>query len=346
MATNVKQHPERHDDNDHGCKDCDEKDNATQKSINVLRREYCNKLYEAAGEVRKAEKTYEGEFKLYGRKKCMFLWTEENYRRYRNTEICIGTELNQSNDLIKENVGNYVKWGNELSASLKSIFKSVKDVKAKMKDLRDAACRLEDCMNDNCNCTQMIILTGKAPEGCKDDTKQEGPKEPKNECKEAGQYLKDIVCMAKALVFDINSIFKSSSEIIGIQVFSNIGTLEPLQKTFSDRAKEIDKLLLDTMKARESDLKKIQEELIKSVQETTKASSVRYGKRSDFEGSLRTVDYICCPDCDCVADTDNVCEPRLKDCECKICDICEDVQKTFCSDGCEEPEKEEKAEAH
>ncbi|HEX7017158.1 MAG TPA: hypothetical protein VF191_16730, partial [Cyclobacteriaceae bacterium] len=226
MATNVKQ-TDKHEDKDQGCKDCEEKDNATQKSINVLRRDYCNKLYESAGEVRKAEKSYDGQFKLFGRKKCMFLWTEENYRRYRNTELCIGTELIQSNDLIKESVGNYIKWGNDLSTSLKNIFKSVKEVKAKMKDLRDAACKLEDCMNDNCNCTQMIILTGKAPEGCKDDTRQEGPREPRSECKEAGQYLKDIVCMAKALVFDINSIFKASSEIIGIQVFSNIGTLEP-----------------------------------------------------------------------------------------------------------------------
>lgn len=343
MATNVKQSSEKHEDNDRGCKDCEEKDNATQKSINTLRSEYCNKLYEAAGEVRKAEKTYDGQFKLYERKKCMFLWTEGNYRRYRNTEICIGTELMQSNDLIKENVSNYVRWGTELSTSLKNIFKSVKDVKAKMKDLQDAACKLEGCMNDSCNCTQMIILTGVVPKGCKEEHRQEEGKKPKAECEHAGQYLNDIVCMSRALVFDVDSIFKSSSEIIGIQIFSNIGTLEPLQKTFSDRSKEIDKLLLETMKTRESDLKKIQEDLVKSVQETTKASSGRYSKRSDFEGSRRTIEYLCCPDCNCVEESEDPCKARLKKCECKICDICDDVQKTFCDEGCEEREQ---AEAH
>src|SRR4249920_2706873 len=86
------------------CNNCEENDTATQKSISTARKVYCDDLYSTAGEVSKYETSYTGLTTLYERKKCMFVWTEDNYRRYRNTEICVGTELLQSNDLIKENV--------------------------------------------------------------------------------------------------------------------------------------------------------------------------------------------------------------------------------------------------
>ena len=112
---------------------CEENDTATQKTISAERAKYCDELYSVSGEVVKCETNYNGQMTLYEVKKCLFTWTEDNYRRYRNTEICVGTELLQSNDLIKENVSNYIKWSNDLSAKNKNIFKSFKDVKTKLK---------------------------------------------------------------------------------------------------------------------------------------------------------------------------------------------------------------------
>lgn len=309
---------------------CEENDSVTQKSINTERRKYCDHLYAAAGEVSKWEKSNEGQLNLLERKTCMFNWTEDNYQRYRNTEIRVGTELMQSIDMIKENISHYIKWSNDLSTSLKNIFKAVKEAKLRMNDLRESACKLENCKNDSCNCTQVMVLTGKVPENCKGESRPIQKDRPR-ECENADELLSDLLCMPKALGFDIDSIFKSSSEAIGIQVFSNIGTLDPLQKTLSDRSKVFENHLQMTMKTRETDLKKMQEELVKAVQETTKATAGMYNKRSDFEGILKTVEYICCPECGCVR-TDKICDPRLHDCECDICDICDDVKKTFCRD--------------
>ncbi len=312
-----------------GQNNCEENDTATQKTIHAERQKYCDNLFTTAGEVGKWEKSNEGQLNLFERKKCQFIWTEGNYQRYRNTEIRIGTELIQSNNLIQENVTNYIKWGNELSMNLKNIFKAVKDAKTKMNDLREAACKLENCKNDSCNCTQLMVLTGKVPENCKGESRPTQKERPK-ECEHVDKLLDELICMPKALSFDIDSIFKSSSEVVGIQVFSNIGTLDPLQKTLADRSKTFEGHLQTTMKSRGDDLKKMQDELVKSVQESTKATVALYNKRSDFEGLLKTVEYICCPKCDCVK-TDNCCDPRLHQCECEICDICDDVQKTFCS---------------
>jgi len=320
---NIRQHS-----ND--CTNCEENDTATQKSINAERTKYCGELYTTAGEVSKWETSYTGQTTLYERKKCMFVWTEDNYRRYRNTEICVGTELLQSNDLIKENVTNYIKWGTDLSTGLKNIFKAIKDVKTKIGDLRDAANKLEGCANDICNCTQMTILTGEVPENCVDKPKQSQDKRP-DECSDVKDVLDSLICMPKALKFDADSLFQSSSDVIGIQVFSNLGTLEPLQKTLSDESKAFEKHIQETMKARESDLKKTQEDLVKAVQETTKSAAGLYNKRSDFEGLMCTTKFICCPGCDCVAEDDN-CKPRLEKCKESICDICDEVKETFCAE--------------
>ena len=324
----------KHRDRDDDCGDnCEESNTPTQKSINIERKKYCDELYTTAGEVIKWETSYTGQSTLYERKKCLFVWTEDNYRRYRNTEICVGTELLQSNELIKENVSNYVKWGNDLSAALKNIFKAIKDAKAKMSDLREAADKLENCKNDSCNCTQITILTGEVPKNCegKDQPTYERPKE----CETSKDDLNDLICMPKALGFDADYLFKASSDVIGIQVFSNIGTLDPLQKTLSEDSKAFEKHILETMKAREAGLKKLQEELVKAVQETTKSAAGLYNKRNDFEGLMCTTKFICCPKCGCVVD-EGKCEPRLEKCKKEICDICEEVKETFCE--CESEE--------
>lgn len=309
--------------------DCVENDSATQRSINTKRRKYCDKLYEAAGEVSKGEQSSEGQISQYENKKCMFLWTEDNYQRYRNTQIRVGTELLQSTELISENISNYISWGTELSTNLKNISKKVKEAKTKMSDLREAACKLENCKDDSCNCSQLIALTGEVPDNCKGESKRKPKKDRPDECDDVSELLDNLICMPKALSFDIDSIFKSASEVVGIQVFSNIGTLDPLQKTLSDHSKNFVGHIQETANTREGDLKKARDELIKCVQESTKATVNLYNDRSDFEGALNTLDYLCCPNCDCV-DEDCICDPRLHDCECEICDICEDVKTTFC----------------
>ncbi|HRQ49981.1 MAG TPA: hypothetical protein PLR74_05570 [Agriterribacter sp.] len=325
ISSSKKNYRQQHDD----CGNCEENDTATQQSISTERKKYCNELYTAAGEISRYETGYYGQSNLYEQKKCMFVWTEDNYRRYRNTEICVGAELLQSCDLIKENVGNYIKWGNDLSASLKNIFKSIKDVKMKLGDLRTAAGKLEDCKNDSCHCTQMTILTGEQQKNC--DTKPSQDNRP-DECNDAKEVLDDLICMPKALGFDADYIFNASSDVIGIQVFSNLGTLDPLQKTLADDAKAFEKHIQDIMKLRESALKKTQEDLVKAVQETTRSAAGLYNKRSDFEGLMCTTKFICCPACNCVTEEDN-CKPRLEKCKEDICAICNDVQETFCDDG-------------
>jgi hypothetical protein len=325
--------PRPQDDDD--CK-CAEKDNPTQKSINSERKKICDALYTSAGNTSKLEKRFEGENLVYEDKKCLFKKTEGNYQRFRNLEICVGTELLQTNESVKANVGAYNKLNKDLSSILKGIAKSIKDVKSKFADLKDAACKLESCTNDSCNTAQRKALTGSSP-GCKG--------EPIEACVDAEKILTELICKPKGLAQDIDSVFKSSYDVVGIQVFSNIESLEPLQKSLEEQAKLFEKHIGDTLKSRELDMKKIQEDLVKSVQEITKAAMERNHERSNYEGYKDAADFVCCPDCECIDkckkdkedcgnDMKKMCDqlgkPSLNCCEDEICDICEDVQKSFC----------------
>lgn len=331
---------------DTGCQDCNDKDNATQKSINTERQVICSLLYDTEGNVEQQQTKYDGEYDVFKEKKCMFLHTEENYRRYRNLEICVGTELLQTNDSIKTNVVGLSKLNTDLNKVLTDITKQIKDAKSKFADLKLASCKLDDSITDKCNAAQWKALTGKTSEPCTED-----PKTLTGACANAESEINDLICFPKGLGKDIDYVFQSSADVTGIQMFSNIDTLGPLQQTLSDKSNTFEKLISDTMKTRKGELDKLQDDLVLSVKSITQSAMDRNSMRSDFEGYYDTTEFLCCPSCDCViSNPDNKdgsgkdnclddCNPRLQKCETNICDICKDVQTTFCCDTPGNPDK-------
>jgi hypothetical protein len=319
----TKEYPPKKDD----CK-CKENDTATQKLINTERKTYCDLLDTAAADVYKWEENYWGLEELEQKKRCLFIWTEYNYETFRNLEITTGTSLIQFNESIKESTTGFLKSNKALADALKDVVKKAKDLRDKIYALRDAACDLKHCTDEACNAAQWGILTGDWSK-CKTEMK-DPPKRPP-ECDNMKDKFEKLFCIPKYLAGDVESVYKGSADVVGIQVFSNIGTLEGLQKTLYDAAKAFDKHLQDTVKKDQDDVKKTQEDFVKTVQDFAKSKATLYSKRSVFVGAFDTAEFFCCPCCDCV--TGKVCEERLHDCKEKICDICEEVKETFC--GCD-----------
>lgn len=328
---------QRSQSDDKGCKDCGQ-DLPTQKVINLGRIPVCDGLYEAKAELSKQEKKFDGENTVYNDRKCLFKYTEENYRRYRNLDMAVGTELSKTNEAVKDNVTRYKDWNKKLADTLKNIAKGVKDAKGKFSDLKKAACDLDSCIKDSCNAAQRKALTGKVSGECKDE-------DPIDACKDAGTILGDLVCMPKALNSDIDSVFKAAHDVVGIQVFTNIDTLEPMQKSLDEKAKSFRTHISGIVKTRETDIKSLQEDLVKSVEEITKAAMNRNNARANFEAYYDAANYLCCPKCHCLKQPDdNNCEPRLKDSEKCICDICGEVKEAFCcKDKTDSENKQEEA---
>lgn len=184
-----KQHPKP--DDDKGCNDCKDKDNATQVSITANRNELCSLLHSSLGGVTKAETKFDGENEIYKEKKCIFLNTEKSYRRYRNFEITVGTELLQTNVSLKAGITQIKDWNKTLSTTLTTINKQVKDLKVKFLELKEAAGKLDNSYNDKCNITQRKSLTGKVPENCPE------PLPLIDACKDAEIQIEDLICRPK-----------------------------------------------------------------------------------------------------------------------------------------------------
>jgi hypothetical protein len=302
------------------------------KTINKFRDDYCKEMYVLMGETRQLEIRRKKLVDLTGKKNCWVVWTERNYQIHRNLELLMGTELAQTNDSIKESVKVYQNSNKALADALKKLVGTVKDIRNKTKEFRDAACKLEACKEDACNCSQIYELTGEKPEGgCNGNTSHTGDRKPPCSHDDIRKLIEDLICMPKKGLYpDIDAISKSATNVQGIQTFSNIGTLEPLQSELAIRIKKLGTQITDVIKKNEGELKLVLEDLTKSKKEQAKTDVELYAKRSDFEGVKKAVAYFCCLPCSCVADEKGNCDKRLDVCEKDICKICQEVQKASC----------------
>lgn len=327
------------------CNDPATKDSPTQASINAIRHKYCEILHITKGEVVKQQTKFNSEQKIYADKICIFNNTEENYRRYRNFEITAGSELIQTNESVKANVTQLKDWNKALNTLLINISKQVKDLKLKYSDLKDAACKLETSYGDSCNTAQRKILTGTtaSKEKCTDTTTVV------DGCQNADKEITKLISTGKCLAHEADTLFQVGSEVIGIQIFSNIDTLDQLQKDLATKSTTFDLTITTAMKTRKGELDTLQDDLVSSVKTLTKAAMDRNWQRSLLEGYKASTKFFCCPECaklcpppppgkedpnNKITDGCNDCPPMFGHYEKCICVICGEVQKTFC---CENP---------
>jgi len=303
--------------------DCEQRDNATQLAINVIKKTYCQKLKDDDNAIQAKKIGYEANEKIYKSKERRFLATGDNYQRYLNTEISFGTQLVQANEKIKTNVANYKLWDDALAKNLKDIFAAVKVAKAKMSDLRDAAIKLENSKNDSCNAAQWNLVTGKV-EPMPPPQQQQHPA-PADACKDIDEAIELLLCMPRALLLDVDTVFTTSADIIGIQKFCNVSSLLPLHQILYTTADEFDKLLLSTIALRKTDLDATQKDLKLALKDRTDFVMDLYNLRDDYGSLHATLEKICCPSCNCVNEQIGNCEPRLEECAERVCKICGEI---------------------
>jgi hypothetical protein len=304
--------------------------NPTIKTIVAERNKVCKDLYTSLGVLSKQETKFTQEIELNHQKKCLLISTEDNYQRYRNLDMTVGTELLQTNESIKENVDSYSKWNIELMDALKQISNNVKEAKFKFGELKKAAHDLECCYIDSCSTSQRSALTGKAKD-CKEQVSIP------EACQEADVIIEELINKPKQGGLDIDSIFKSAFEVMGIQMFSNIESLGQLQKDLNQYAKDFQVHVNTVATQRLEDLKKQKEEYVGSVKDITKAAMDRNTARSTFEGYYDATYFLCNSKCECNnIKTDRDCDPsksQIGKWELAICSICGEVKNTFCCDG-------------
>jgi hypothetical protein len=298
-------------------------DDGTQQKINAVKKQYCQDLETARLSIENLKILYDANDKMYEGKQRRYLSTKENFERYNNTEISMGSQLVQANEKIKAGVTAFKTVDDSLAAQLVTIFQSVKDVKAKIGSLRDAATLLSNSKKDSCNSSQWSAITGAA----------EGQQAGSCQCEDIEEAIDILFYMPDALVTDIDSVFKSSSDIIGIQKFCNTGSIVGLQQTLYDQATAFDQLLLATVALRKTDLDARQKELKDALAARTGSVMDLYTQRNGFGAIHSSLNKLCFGTCDCVSDDADVSSPRLEDCTKKICEICGKMKLAFVHEG-------------
>ena len=311
-----QEHPREDEDN------CNDGSNPTDISIRNERNKVCEELKGKAAVVQQWEQIRHGAHQLYNDKKCCFVKTEMNYQFYRNLELSVGIELVQVNEGIKENVGAYKTLNDDLAKTLKEIVNATKEAKIKVAELKEAACKLNTCINDGCNSTQKKLLTGESYDNCKNNDQ-----EMEDKCN-SREVLHHLEHGPTIFLQDMNIIFNSAARVSGIQMFSNVTSLDPLQKLLQEKSKAFDDFIVEKMKKGSDDLKKVQDELGKAIQELTKSTTGLYSRRSDYKGVLRATKKLCDCHCECIRSSGY--EGRLEQCKCDICDICDEVKTGVC----------------
>ncbi|MDH7460647.1 hypothetical protein QEG73_05135 [Chitinophagaceae bacterium 26-R-25] len=296
--------------------ECGDMANDTQKSINALKKVYCQNITDAENNLEKLKIAFESTEEIYKSRERRLLATRENYQLYVNTEVSFGSQLMQANDQIKAGVGNFKTWDDALAGNLKEIFNKVKTLKSLVEDLwKSKAALLASKSHDTCSDAEWSAISPKT-DGDEDDP-----------CNEIDQAISDLFTMPDVLSQDVNAIFKSSSDIIGIQKFINTGSIVELQQTLYTSAQEFDAVLVATIASRKTELDSYQAELKTALAARTTAILALYDERSTFAGINTTLRKICCPKCGCVDDDGD--GGRLDKCFDEICKICGEVKGAF-----------------
>lgn len=281
---------------------------------------YCQTIKGKLGDLNKNEKNCEGLDKIYEHKKCRFVKTEKNYRTYRNLELSVGIELIKATDNISTNIAGYVTYNTNLVAALTAVVQAAKAAKAKFGDLRDSASKLEACTKDSCNRTQMTLLTGEKQEDCKDDPLP-GLKRP-DDCKDVKEILQELIKKPAHLCMDVDAVLSSAVDIVGIQTFSNIGSLsQTFLPAIKNSAKAFDDFINDRIKAGTTELATAQTALSDSIKALTDCKYLVYNSSIDVDVDNGVKEFLCHPSCECICEG----EGGFKECKCKICEICHEV---------------------
>ncbi|MGX1753338.1 hypothetical protein [Sphingobacterium sp. NPDC055346] len=306
----------------------------TQKNLHQIKEDYCNRLKGKLGELSESEVTSDGTLMMYEKKKCVFVKTEKNYQMLRNLELKVGVELIQSSEEIKKNVAASISQNDALVAGLKAVLMTAKNAKVAFGNLRESAAKLDAAMNDSCNSGQLRIL-GCSNDNCNDAEKRNESDNRPNECQDACRILNKLVERPVDLSLEIDIICNSVADIIGIQSFSNIKSLEKFQQDFAGNAKTFDDLIQAQINTATAGLKKSQDDLTLAIKSHTQSSYTLYGKRNELETLVEVKDYLCCHKCSCIGDCgcnegNNEENNRFKKCKCDICDICREVTEIYC----------------
>jgi hypothetical protein len=321
---------------------CEDSDLPTKKTIRSKKNDYCITLKTNLGNLRHSEEARKGFRIIYEHRKCRFIRTEKSFRLFRNLELQYGIELIRATTDIETNIKALVTDNTSLGAALGDLVKLLKTAKSAFGDLRDSGCRLDACMKDSCNRSQVAILTGRKIEDCDDKHRptHEPGKRP-HDCEGVIEIIEELIHEPGCFSKEIDVILVAAADVTGIQTFANIAALTTtFLPSLKASAAAFDNFIQDRTTNGAAALTTAQTNLTQAIKDLTDGEFAVFNARIAVDSIKGLKDFLCHHKCACICEDpkehekgDCGCkcggDKRLEKCKCEICEICQEVAKIY-----------------
>ncbi|MGF6848839.1 hypothetical protein QFZ51_004074 [Chitinophaga sp. W3I9] len=281
---------------------CGDSTNKTQQYIDNNKRGICSAFSDSLNVLRMREGEYKGNKPVYKYKQCFFIKAEETWRFYRSIDLCATLPAQKDADLIKEKLSKANDVNKAIAAALAIVAKNIQDAKQKFALLSEAAHKLNNKAEDNCNKAQRAAL-GKLKAGSKDfktcfDNIVDGSQE---------MYASEGGCGDGETV-SINKLHCAIGDVSGIQSFTSLENVIALHKDLADAIKTFRDDVLQNIKTGEEDQKKTYGELGDAKIQKVTIRETLWSARTQTQGIDDIREFLCTLPCGDLPTIKSICE--------------------------------------
>lgn len=289
---------------------CGDSTNKTQQYIDNNKSGICAAFTDSLNVLRMREGEYKGYTPVYRYKKCFFIKAEETWRFYRAIDLCATLPAQKDADLVKDRLSKANDVNKAITAALAIVAKNIQDAKQKFALLSEAAHKLKNKADDNCNKAQRAALA-KLKAGSKDfetcftnivDGSQQ-------------MYASDGGCGDNDTV-SINKLHCTIGDVSGIQSFTSVDNAILLHKDLIDAIKVFRDDVILNIKNGEDDQKKAYGALGDAKQQKVTIRETLWSVRTQTQGIEDIREFLCTLPCGDL--------PTIKS-------ICEQAQNNYCN---------------
>ncbi|HNE27644.1 MAG TPA: hypothetical protein PKL15_15975 [Saprospiraceae bacterium] len=252
---------------------------------------------------------------------CLLSKANDTYQEYKTLDQCLSVAFDQGSDELAARIKQLEQRDQESVAAFNATHTAIKEMKKKVGDLKDSACKLRYALTDPCNSEQMKALNGQI-------TNADGKKSFE-------EIVKLLIDQSELACTKANITFEVSVKVAGIHAYLNVASLKPLVEAF---AKSVDAFKADVdanLKGAGDEWKKLYDDYLKILRGiNSNQLAVRVGKWKQYS-LCSTKHYTCDPDTICHPEADASGDAGMSP-EARIDKICATVETCF-RDDCPPP---------
>lgn len=230
-------------------------------------------------------------------KTCCLIKSREFWDLYANLDLCYVVSSRKRTILLNENLKAHCDKEIALEQKLKDAVNCIKEVKTRLNDVVDEACKIERCIKEEKRCKTGL---------------HELLKEKDNEWIPLLEHIEktSIRCFNTAC-----KAFDAGVDIVGIQTFVDLDSLKILGTELSSKVETLKTDITANIKKAEDEWKKALAELTVVKEEIVTAEFAKCKSKNTKEGIEKTLEFLCDPrGCEEIKDTeiDEICR-KVKD---------------------------------